>query len=138
MADPTGTVEYLNPPELPVSRAFSNVVVTSGHVRTVYVGAQTATDASGQLVGPDDVAAQTEQVLRNIEACLRVAGAELGHIVLWTIYLKEGVDIGPAFGVFQRHWGDRPNPPANTVFQVSGLPNPGWLLSIDAIAAIPE
>ena len=137
IADQTGRVEFLNPPELPASRAFSNVVVASGPVRTVYVGAQTATDQTAQVIRPGDVAAQTEQVLWNIEACPRVAGAELRQIAQWTIYFKEGAELGPAFAAFLRHWGDRPNPPANTVVSVLGFPNPGWMISIDAVAIVP-
>jgi enamine deaminase RidA (YjgF/YER057c/UK114 family) len=66
-----GSVQYLNPESLPRNPAFTQVVVASGPVRTVYLGAQTAVDASGTLVGKGDVAAQTEQILKNIETCLQ-------------------------------------------------------------------
>ena len=41
---------------------------------TVYVSGQIALDANGQLVGGGDVAAETHQVMRNLEAVLTAAG----------------------------------------------------------------
>lgn len=46
-----GNVAYLNPDGLHRNPAFSQVVVTSGRTRTVYVGGQNAVDASGGIVG---------------------------------------------------------------------------------------
>ena len=49
----------------------SSAVDHRGH--TAYVSGQVALDASGSLVGGDDVAAQTEQCLANIGAGVRRA-----------------------------------------------------------------
>src|SRR5512138_3917052 len=84
-----GTVDYINPGGMLRNPAFTQVVVTTGPVRTVYVGAQTPVDGSGKLIGKDDIAAQTEQVLKNIETCLRAAGAAPENIVKWNIYVVE-------------------------------------------------
>jgi enamine deaminase RidA (YjgF/YER057c/UK114 family) len=46
-----GSVEYLNPEGLHKNPAYSQAVVTTGNVRTVYVGGQNAVDASGEVVG---------------------------------------------------------------------------------------
>src|SRR5215207_89721 len=61
-----GRVEFLNPDGLPRNPAFSNVAVVSGSVRTIYIGGQDAVDAEVNIVGIGDIAAQTEQVLRNL------------------------------------------------------------------------
>jgi enamine deaminase RidA (YjgF/YER057c/UK114 family) len=55
--------------------AFSNVAVVSGNVRTINIGGQDAVDAQGNIVGIGDIAAQTEQVLRNLQTALQAAGA---------------------------------------------------------------
>jgi len=44
----------------------------------------------------------------------------------------------PAFEVFQRVWGARPDPPLITVVFVSGLAQPDYLAEIEAIAVVPE
>ncbi len=134
-----GSVQYINPPGLLKNRAYTQVVVASGPVKTVYVGAQTAFDESGAIVGRGDVAAQTEQILRNMETCLAAAGAGPEHIVHWNIYIVQGQPVQPAFEAGMRWWGVRPNPPANSVMFVAGFPLlPDVLLAIDAVAIVPE
>ena len=138
MASEAGRVEHINPDDLPRNAAFTNVVVVSGAVKTVYIGGQDAVDASGAVVGRGDLAAQTEQVLANVRAALTAAGAALEHVVKWTLYLVHGQAPEPGFAVFRRVWGDRPNPPAITLVFVAGLAHPDFLLEIDAIAVVPQ
>jgi enamine deaminase RidA (YjgF/YER057c/UK114 family) len=138
MAGQAGRVEHLNPDGLPRHAVFTNVVAVSGAVKTVYVGGQDAVDASGGIVGRGDLAAQTEQVPENVQAALAAAGAGLEHVIKWTLYLVHGQAPEPGFAVFQRVWGDRPNPPAITLVFVAGLAHPEFLLEIDAIAAVPQ
>jgi enamine deaminase RidA (YjgF/YER057c/UK114 family) len=132
-----GSVRYLNPETLHANPAFSQVVVASGPVKTVYIGMQCAVDCAGQIVGRGDVGAQAEQTLRNVEACLAAAGASPEHLVTWTICLVQGQPVEPAFAAGLRWWGNRPNPPANTVMFVAGLPHPDFLIGIEAIAVVP-
>jgi enamine deaminase RidA (YjgF/YER057c/UK114 family) len=133
-----GSVQYINPEGLPPGRGYTQVVAVSGPAKTIYVGAQTPVDASGALVGERDIAAQTEQVLKNVGLCLAAAGAKPEHIVHWNIYVIEGQPIQAAFEAAMRWWGSRPNPPANTVVLVRGFPLlPDVLLMIDAVAAVP-
>ena len=133
-----GRVQYLNPDDLPRSAAFSNVVVVTGAVKTVYVGGQDAVDASGAVVGKGNLRAQAEQVLKNVQTALAAAGAGLEHVVKWNVYIVQGQPLQEGFDVFRRVWGDRPNPPAITGMFVAGLAHPDWLCEIDAIAVVPE
>ena len=133
-----GNVQHLSPDELSKNPAFTNVIVVTGNVKTVYVGGQDALDASGQIVGKGDIAQQTEQVLKNIETALRAAGASIEHVIKWNLYLVQGQPLEPGFAVFQRVWGRRPNPPAISMMYVAGLANPDFLLEMDAIAVVPE
>ena len=112
-------------------------MAVSGAVRTVYVGGQNAVDTSGAIVGRGDIAAQTEQVMHNIQAALAAGGASLEHVIKWNIYLLHGQPLQPGFAVFQRVWNSRPNPPAITMISVAGLANPDFLIEIDAIAVVP-
>ena len=133
-----GQVQYLNPETLNKNPAFTNVVVVSGHVKTVYVGGQDAVDASGAIIGKGDLKVQTEQILHNIQAALAAGGAQLEHVVKWNLYIVQGQPLQAGFEVFQRFWGRRPNPPAISAMFVSGLANPDFLIEMDAIAVLPE
>jgi enamine deaminase RidA (YjgF/YER057c/UK114 family) len=133
-----GTVQYLNPDTLAKNPAFTNVVVVTGPVKTVYIGGQDAVDASGAIVGQGDIGAQTEQVMRNIQAALEAAGAGLEHVIKWNVYIVQGQPIQPGFEVFQRVWGRRPNPPTITGMFVAGLAHPDFLVEIDVVAVVPQ
>ena len=132
-----GRVQHLNPDGLPKHPAFTQAVAISGHVTTVHVGGQNAVDASGNVIGKGDIAAQTAQVIKNVEIALAAGGARLEHVVKWNVYIVQGQSVLPGFEVFQRAWGDRPNPPAVTVLLVAGLAHPDFLVEIDAIAVLP-
>ncbi len=133
-----GIVQYINPEGLLKNPAFTQLAVVSGPVKIVYIGMQNAVDASRNIIGKGDIAAQTEQVLKNIQICLDAAGARPEHIVQWNIYVVEGQPIQPAFAVGQRWWGNRPNPPLNSVIIVAGFTPPDFLIGIDAIAVVPQ
>jgi enamine deaminase RidA (YjgF/YER057c/UK114 family) len=132
-----GRVDYIDPDEIPKSPGFTNAVAVTGPVKTIYIGAQTATGPDGATVGKGDIGQQSEQVLRNLKACLAAAGAGLEHLIQWTIYLVQGHDVMPGFQAFQREWRGIANPPANTVLFVAGFPNPEWLVAIEAVAVVP-
>jgi len=114
------------------------MVTVSGPVKTVYIGAQVAVDREGNIIGKGDIAAQTQQILKNIDACLEAAGARPEHLIHWSIYVAEGQDMRPAFEAGMRWWGNRSNPPMNNVLYVSGFFPADFLISIEAIAVVPE
>jgi enamine deaminase RidA (YjgF/YER057c/UK114 family) len=136
--DEVGSVRYVDPEGLHKNPAFTNAVVVEGPVRTVYVGGQNAVDASGNIVGKGDIAAQTEQVLANVRAALAAGGAEPEHVIKWNLLLVEGVSLQEGFSAFQRAWVATPNPPAITAAFVAGLAHPDFLLEMDAIAVVPQ
>lgn len=138
MMTPAGQVQHMNPDTLNKNPAFTNVIVVIGSVKTLYVGGQNAVDASGTIVGKGDFKAQTEQVLKNIQAALSAGGAHLEHVIKWNLFVVQGQPLQTGFEVFQQVWGRRPNPPAITMAFVAGLANPDFLVEMDAIAVVPE
>ena len=131
-------MQHLNPDTLNRNPAFTNVVVVTGPVKTIYIGGQDAVDATGQIVGKGDIRAQAEQVFKNLQAALAAAGASLENVIKWNILIVQGQSMQAGFEVFQRVWGRRANPPAITVMFVAGLANPEFLIEMDAIAVIPQ
>ncbi|TGE14909.1 RidA family protein [Hymenobacter elongatus] len=89
---------------------------------TVYVSGQIALDAaSGQLVGNGDVAAETHQVMRNLQAVLGAAQLTLRDVVKCSIFVK---DLGN-FGLINEIYGsyfDAEYAPARETVEVSRLP----------------
>lgn len=100
--------------------------------RLVIVSGQGATDpATGQLVGAD-VAAQTEQVFKNMQTILEAAGTDLSHVLRCGVFLVDMRDFKAMNEVYARVFGD--HRPARTTVQVAGLPDQGLRVEIDAIA----
>lgn len=89
---------------------------------------------TGQLVGAGDVGAQTEQVMKNLQAVLAAAGCGFEHVARCTIYLSNMGDFATVNGVYGRYFPA--NPPARVTIAAAGLPR-GALVEIDAIAVRP-
>jgi enamine deaminase RidA (YjgF/YER057c/UK114 family) len=133
-----GQVQYLNPNDLHKNPAFTNVIIVTGNVKTIYIGGQNAVDTSGAIIGKGSIKEQTEQVLNNLHVALKASDVELRHIIKMTIYIVQGESLQAGFEVFQPVLGRRPNPPAISVVFVSGLANPDFLVEIEAVAVVPQ
>lgn len=100
--------------------------------RLVLVSGQGATDpATGQLAGAD-VATQTRQVFKNIEAILTAAGSDLSRVLRCGVFLTDLRDFEAMNAVYAEVFGD--HRPARTTVQVASLPDKGLRVEIDAIA----
>ena len=100
----------------------------------VYVAGTTATDAKGQIVGPDDPYTQTIQTLANIERALTMAGAKLEHVVRTRMFvtdIKRWEEYGRAHGEFFRTIR-----PTSTMVEVARLVDPAMMIEIEADAEI--
>jgi enamine deaminase RidA (YjgF/YER057c/UK114 family) len=138
MTTEAGHIQYINPDGLNKNPAFTNVVIITGPVKTIYIGGQDAVDASGTIIGKGDIKLQTQQVLANLEIAVVAAGGRLENIVKWNLYVVNGQPIQRGFEAFQQFWGRRPNPPAISMMFVSALANPDFLVEMDAVAVVPE
>lgn len=96
----------------------------------VFVAGQLGIQPGGTKV-EGDVAAQTDQALRNLAAILEEAGSSLANLVKTSVFLLDLGDFGAMNEVYARHVGDRP--PARSTFEVAGLPS-GALVEIEAVA----
>ena len=132
----TQAIEFINPAGLFKSPAFSQVAVTSGTGKTIYVGGQNSVDSAGKTVGKDDIAMQTEQVMQNIEIALTDSGANWFNVVKLSIHIVQGHDLNQAFQAAQKFMSKTKNPPTITGVFVSGLTNPDFLVEVDAIAFV--
>jgi 2-iminobutanoate/2-iminopropanoate deaminase len=97
----------------------------------VYTSGQVAQDpATGKLI-EGDVAAQTEQIFRNLEAILSAADKSLAHVVKVNVYLTDIQRFAEMNEVYARHFA-APYP-ARTTIGVAALPL-GAAIEIELIA----
>ncbi len=129
-------VQFLNPDGMMKSPAFSQVVTTSGSGKTIYVGGQNAVNEKGETVGKGDIAAQTEQVMVNIDKALKAAGAAFKDIIKMNIYITQGQDIRKGFEASQRFFKDNVNQPVITGLFVAGIGDPDYLVEVEAVAFV--
>ena len=108
--------------------------------KLVYVAGQVSVDSAGNLVGKDDVAAQTRQALENIGHVLAAAGASFSDVVEFTTYVVGRPSVqGYIQGRSEVYPNMFPNGdfPPNTLLVVAGLVNEDFLVEIKAVAALP-
>jgi enamine deaminase RidA (YjgF/YER057c/UK114 family) len=65
------------------------IVTVEGGARRVIVGAQSALDQDGKIVGKGDMRAQIEQVGKNVDACLKAAGATASGILMTRTFVAD-------------------------------------------------
>jgi 2-iminobutanoate/2-iminopropanoate deaminase len=87
--------------------------------------------ATGKIV-EGGIEAQTERVLRNLEAVLAAGGATLDSVVKTTVYMTDLADFPAMNAVYGKVF--RQAPPARATVQVSKLPA-GAVVEIDAVAS---
>ena len=82
---------FQNPEGAPApAGAYSQVVrVETGDTALLYISGQVAVDLEGQVVGKGDVAAQAEQVFKNLGAILTANGATFADVIKLNYYLLD-------------------------------------------------
>jgi len=133
----TMSKEIFNPPTIMKPAGYSHVAkVTGGSL--VYIAGQVSADVSGKLVGEGDLEAQAEQVFRNLKAAVEAAGGTMADIIKMNVYLVAEVDAAevPKFRAVRDRYVNVEKPPASTLAVITRLARPGWLIEIEAVAAI--
>lgn len=98
----------------------------------VFVSGTTGFDYATMTIA-DDVVAQAEQCLKNIDAALREAGASMADVVRVTYVLPEAADF-PACWPVLRRWFGEVRPAAMMIS--AGLADPRMRIEIEATARL--
>ena len=96
----------------------------------MFVSGQVAIDPDTGARAPDDVAAQTDQVMRNIKAVLGDVGLGFEDIVKTTIFLADIADFPTVNEVYGSFFDSEP--PARSTVQAGALPG-GFLVEIEVV-----
>lgn len=109
---------------------YSQAIVSEGWI---FASGQIPLDpATGELVG-GDVAAQTDQVMKNLAAVLEEGGGSLGTVVKTTVFLSDMGLFADMNQTYERHFGA--HRPARATVAVAGLPK-GVDVEIEVIARV--
>jgi enamine deaminase RidA (YjgF/YER057c/UK114 family) len=128
------SIDFINPDGLLKNPAFSQVAVTKGNGKTIYIGGQNAITEDHKIIGKGDIAKQTEYILTNIEIALTAAGATLDDLFKLTIYIVQGQDVRKGFEGAQGFLEKLKHPPIISGVVVAALANPDYLVEIEAVA----
>jgi enamine deaminase RidA (YjgF/YER057c/UK114 family) len=126
-------------PEVAAGPGYAHAVTASG--RLAFVSGQVGLDGDGLLVGAGDLAAQTAQALRNLQAILGALDADWPDVVRLGWYVLDASSVQVIRDVrdefIRPALGDRPNP-ASTLVQVAALVRPEFLVEVEAVVALPD
>ncbi|MBI1723567.1 MAG: RidA family protein [Gemmatimonadetes bacterium] len=109
---------------------YSQGVIANG---CLYTAGQIALDPATMEVVPGDVTAQTERVMKNLDAILKAAGSSLSRVVKTTCFLAAMDDFAAMNEVYARWFGD--HKPARSTVAVKTLPK-NVLVEIDVVALV--
>jgi 2-iminobutanoate/2-iminopropanoate deaminase len=109
----------------PYSQAYTsgNLVFTSGQIPL--------DPKTGEVVG-SNIAAQTEQAVKNLTAVLEAAGSSPAKVLKTTCFLADMADFAAFNEVYAKHFTGKP---ARSTFAVKQLPK-NSLVEIEAIAEL--
>ena len=102
----------------------------------VFLRGQTGFDLEQNLVGPNDVAEQAKQAMRNAEQILEEAGSSLEHVCKVITYITDRAYRKPVYEVVGEYL--RGIPTVGTGLVVKGLAEPEMKVEIDLEAEIPS
>ena len=112
---------------------YNQAIVATGAM--MFVAGQIPLDPqTGQLVGGDDIAAQTEQAIANLIAILQAGGATLASVVKTSVFLKDMNDFAAMNAVYAKYF-DEASAPARACVEVARLPK-DVRVEIECIAVV--
>jgi enamine deaminase RidA (YjgF/YER057c/UK114 family) len=112
----------------------STLVAPPGGGHLVVVGPEAARDESGRIVGKGDMGVQLEQVGKNVEACLKAAGASLSDIIETRTFVADPDDLAKYAELRKKYFGSAS--PTRTIVKEGGLSDPDNLVEVMAFAAV--
>jgi len=136
MEQQRSVARFVKADALPPSPGYSQAVeVRPG--RIIYVAGQVSMDRSGKLVGEGDMRAQAQQTFENLKAVLEASGAKFENVVKLNYYVLDVAQL-PAVREVRDKFVNAANPPASTAVEVKRLFREGFLIEVEAVAALPQ
>ena len=140
------SLQYVNPPGLPVSKTYTQIVIVATG-RVAHISGQVSANATGEIINKGDFRAQTKQVYENLKIALAAVGATFADVIKTTTYVvnSDADKIGVVREIRNQYYtmtsqsnraANSPGPPASTYVGVQGLYDKDVLIEIEAIATL--
>jgi enamine deaminase RidA (YjgF/YER057c/UK114 family) len=114
--------------------SYSHVVTVGGDCKLVYTAGQLARDIDGNCVGKGDMRAQMEQVFKNLDLCLKAAGASWADVVKTNTFVTDFEEFQKCGDIRIRYLGVAT--PTSTTVGVTRLAHPDFMVEIEAVAVV--
>jgi len=120
----------------PIGSYSQSVRVETADAIWIYVSGQIAVGLDDELVAPNDLPAQTQQVYENLRAVLEAHGATFGDVVKIQTYFTTLDGLAESREIRARYLPAEP--PASTAVQVVALVVPDAVIEVDVVAVVPS
>lgn len=90
------------------------------HAGIVFCSGQIPLDPATMAIVGDDIAAQTEQVFKNVRAVLEAAGLSLADVIKTTVFLADMADFPEMNRIYALAFGE--HKPARSTVEAARLP----------------
>lgn len=127
------TVTTMNSEGVFVPPTYSHIAMAGN---LVFLAGQVGRNAAGQIVGPNDAAAQARQLYANIAAHLNTIGAAPSDVVKVTTILVDRADRDAVGAAHKKFFGD--HKPPHTLVIVAGLALPEMRAEVEVIVHLPR
>ena len=117
----------------PIGSYSQSVRVETADATWIYVSGQIAVDLDDELVAPNDLPAQTEQVYENLRAVIEAHGATFGDVVKIQTYFTTLDGLAESREIRARYLPAEP--PASAAVQVVALVVPEAVIEV-AVGAV--
>ena len=112
---------------------YNQAIAATGTM--IFVSGQIPLDANtGEIIGEGDVAKQTQQVMKNLEAILTASGATWDNVAKTTVFLTDMGNFATVNQVYAEYFTSA-TAPARACVEVSRLPK-DVLVEIECIAVV--
>jgi 2-iminobutanoate/2-iminopropanoate deaminase len=132
----TASAQFLNPEGLSKPNGFTQVVVAPA-TKLIYVSGQVPLNARGEVVARGDFRGQVTQVMENLKTALAASGATMKDVIKANYYV---VNLKPEQVAVIREvrskYFSADHPPAGTLVGVTALVQEGYMIEIEAEAAL--
>ena len=125
------TLEQVHSDSAPAAIGPYSQAIKAGSL--VFLSGQIPLNPKSMEIVPDDIAAQTHQVFKNLIAVADAAGGSLSNAAKLTIYLTDLGDFAVVNEIMAGYFSEPY--PARATIQVGALPK-GSAVEIDAILAV--
>ncbi len=126
--------EIRNPQSIHPPPGYSHIAIATGS-RLAFVAGQAAIDPEFNIVGLDDLEAQTRQVMANLRSALDDLGATWDDVVNATVYTTRPTEYETIGRAMSEAMGGA-DPPAQVIAGVTSLALPELLIEIELVVSL--